>query len=127
MKSFCSFFTVFFFTSIIVTAISCSSKQDAISRLETLYAELQQNGGDYTADDWNAVLEEVNDIDEMLEQYQSEYSEEEIKEIGRLKGLCLAQITKCSASSFTGQLKNAMKEAEGIFEGFSEGLIDQKK
>ena len=124
MKRFCRFFKVFFFISVVVTAISCHSKQDAISRLETLYEELQQNGDEYTADDWDAVIAEVNDIDEMLKQYQSDYSEEEIREIGRLKGLCLAQITKCSVNSFADQLKDVMKEAEGIFEGFTEGLTN---
>ena len=90
MKRFCKTFIVLFFISIIVTTISCNSKQDAISRLETLYEELQQNGDDYTADDWDAVITEMNDIDNYIKQYQSDYSEEEIKEIGRLKGLCLS-------------------------------------
>ena len=127
MKRFCKTFIVLFFISIIVTTISCNSKQDAISRLETLYEELQQNGDEYTADDWDAVITEMNDIDNFIKQYQSDYSEEEIKEIGRLKGLCLAQITKYSVHSFKDKLNNVMKEAEGIFEGFTEGLTDQEK
>ena len=110
-----------------MTTISCNSKQDAISRLETLYEELQQNGDDYTADDWDAVITEMNDIDNFIKQYQSDYSEEEIKEIGRLKGLCLTQITKYSVHSFKDKLNNVMKEAEGIFEGFTEGLTDKEK
>lgn len=127
MKRFCRIITVFFYISIIVTTISCHSKQDAISRLEDLYEELQQNGGEYTSDDWDAVIAEMNDIDEMLKHYKSEYSEEEIKEIGRLKGLCLAHFAKYKVYSIKDQLKNVMKEAEGLFEGFTKGLTDKKQ
>ena len=56
---------------------------------------------------------------------ESEYTEEELKEIGRLKGLCLAQITKNSVHSFKNQLQDLMKEAEGLFEGFTTGLTDE--
>ena len=127
MKGFCRIITVFFYISIIVTTISCHSKQDAISRLEALYEELQQNGDEYTADDWDAVIAEMNDIDDFYKQYQSDYSEEEIKEIGRLKGLCLAQFAKYKVYSIKDQLKNVMKEAEGFFEGFTKGLIEKKQ
>lgn len=120
-------FTAFFFINIVATAISCNSKQDAISRLETLYEELQQNGEEYTADDWDAIITEMNDIDDVLKQNQSEYSDEEIKEIGRLKGLCLAQIAKYSVHSFKDQLKNVINEAEGMFEGLTEGLTDSRR
>ena len=65
MKRFCKTFIVLFFISIVVTTISCNSKQDAISRLEALYEELQQNGDEYTADDWDAVIAEMNDIDDV--------------------------------------------------------------
>lgn len=127
MKMFYRIFTAFFFISIVVTAISCNSKQDALSRLETLYEELQQNCDEYSADDWDAVIAEMNDIDDVLKQNQSDYSDEEIKEIGRLKGLCLAQIAKSSAHSFKEQLKNVINEAEGLFEGFTEGLTDSRR
>ena len=126
MKKLCKIFTELLFISIFIVALSCNSKQDAISQLETLCEELQENGDKYTIDDWDAAIAEMNDIDDMIKQYQSEYSEEELKEIGRLKGLCLAHFTKNSAHSLKNQLKNVMKEAEGIFEGFTEGLTDKE-
>ena len=120
-------FTAFFFICIVAITISCTSRQNAVSRLESLYEELQQNGKEYTADDWDAIITEMNDIDDVLKQNQSEYSDEEIKEIGRLKGLCLAQIAKYSVHSFKDQLNNVIKEAEGLFEGFTEGLTDSRR
>ena len=50
--------------------------------------------------------------------------DEELKEIGRLKGIYLAQLTKYSIKSFKNGLEDAMKEAEGIMEGFKQGFED---
>ena len=57
-------------------------------------------------------------IEREMEQYKGEYTDEEIKEIGRLKGILLAQYTKYSVKNIKNGVENAMKEAEGLIDGF---------
>ena len=61
--------------------------------------------------------------DDIIEQYKDEYTDEELKEIGRLKGILLAQYTKASVKSITSGVENAMKEAEGLVDGFLDGFF----
>lgn len=118
------------FTSIILCIIcvlfmiSCNSKQTPINNLVELAEELQTNASEYTEEDWQTTADELELIENEIEQYKSEYTDEELKEIGRLKGICLAQFTKYSIKAFKNGLDDAMKEVEGIMEGFTQGLKD---
>jgi hypothetical protein len=49
---------------------------------------------------------------------RKEYTNEELKEIGRLKGILLAQYTKNSFKSIKEDVESATKEAEGLIDGF---------
>ena len=97
---------------------ACSTKQGPINNLSSLAEEVQANGSNYTEEDWNAVAEELEVIESEMEQYKDEYTDEDIKEIGRLKGILVAQYTKESVKSITSGVENAMKEAEGFVDSF---------
>ena len=89
-----------------------------IGNLADLTEEVQANGSNYSAEDWKAVSNELDAIENEIEQYRDEYTDEELKEIGRLKGILLAQYTKFSIKSIKGGAKNAITEAEGLIDGF---------
>lgn len=110
----------------ILCTIGCHSKQSPINRLEKLSEEIQSNAQDYTKEDWKASAEELELIEDEIEQYKSEYTDEELEEIGRLKGICLAQFTKHSIRTFKDGFEDVIKEAEGLLEGFSQGLEDKE-
>ena len=59
-------------------------------------------------------------IEEELAKY--EYTDEELKEIGRLKGKCMGYLTKQSLKNLEKQIKDLTKELEGGIEGFLEVL-----
>ena len=105
-----------------IISSSCDSKQNALSRLEVLTEELQNNSKHYTQKEWDEASIEMDEIETLIEQNQSDYSEEDLKEIGRLKGICLAFFTKESARSLRENMKNLLIEAEGFVEGFKEGI-----
>lgn len=107
--------------------MGCHSKQTPINRLENLTEEIQNGAPNYTEEDWKTSAEELEQIEKEIEQYKSEYTDEELKEIGRLKGICLAQFTKHSFKTFKNGLEDAMKEAEGLIEGFSQGFGDKEE
>ena len=102
--------------------MGCHSKQTPINRLENLTEELRNGAPNYTEEDWRASAEELEMIETEIEQYKSQYTDEELKEIGRLKGICLAQFTKHSILTFKNDFEDAMKEAEGLMEGFTQGI-----
>ena len=104
---------------------ACLMKQGPISNLSDLTEEVQVNGSNYSEEEWNLVNEELEAIESEMEQYQDEYTDEELREIGRMKGILYAQYTKYSAKSFMKGLENAVKEAEGFVDGFMNGLSSE--
>ena len=112
-----------FCVSLFLSLSACSTKQGPINDLSDLAEEGQANGSNYSAEEWKIVKEELEVIDSEIEQYKDEYTDEELKEIGRLKGILLAQYTKASVKSITSGVENAMKEAEGLVDGFLDGFF----
>ena len=111
----------------VLCTISCHSKQAPINKLESFTEEIQNNAQDYTEEDWKASAEELEQIENEIEQYKSEYTDAELKEIGRLKGICYVQFTKHSIKTFKNGIENAMKEVEGMLEGFTQGFEDNEE
>lgn len=107
-----------FFVSLVFCLFACTTKMGPIGNLADLTEEVQANGSNYSAEDWKAVSNELDAIENEIEQYRDEYTDEELKEIGRLKGILLAQYTKYSIKSIKGGAKNAITEAEGLIDGF---------
>lgn len=99
---------------------SCDSSQSAIKDLEVLLNEIEENHQSYTEEDWEAMSLSYSAIEEELAKY--EYTDEELKEIGRLKGKCMGYLTKQSLKNLEKQIKDLTKELEGGIEGFLEVL-----
>ena len=110
--------TIMFCMSLVFCLLACSTRQGLISNLADLAEEVQVNGSNYSGENWRAVANELDAIESELEQYKGEYTDEELKEIGRLKGILLAQYTKYSVKLIKNGVENAMKEAEGLIDGF---------
>ena len=99
---------------------SCDSSQSAVKDLEVLLNEIEENYQFYTDEDWEAMSLSYSAIEEELAKY--EYTDEELKEIGRLKGKCMGDLTKQSLKNLEKQIKDLTKELEGGIEGFLEVL-----
>lgn len=112
---------------LVLCMMGCKSKHSPVNRLEYLTVEIQENAQNYTKEDWVTLIEELELIESEIEQYKSEYTDEELKEIGRLKGQCLAQFTKYSMETFKNGLIDVLKEAEGLIEGFTQEFDDNER
>lgn len=99
---------------------ACDSSQTAINDLETLLHEIETNYQSYTEEDWKNMSLSYSAIEEELAKH--EYTDEELKEIGRLKGKCMGYLTKQSLKDLEKQIKDLTKELEGGIEGFLEVL-----
>lgn len=100
--------------------ISCDSSQSAIRDLEVLLNEIEANYQSYSEEDWENMSLSYSAIEEELAKH--EYTDEELKEIGRMKGRCLGYLTKQSIKEIEKQLEDFGKELEGGIEGFWEVL-----
>lgn len=105
--------------------IACNSKQTPIDNLADLTEEIQNESAEYSQEDWEQTAQKFEMIELELSEFQSQYTDEELKEIGRLKGICLARFAKHSLRSLGTEIENALKEAKGIMEGFTDELSNK--
>ena len=101
---------------------SCNSKETPVDELDELTEEMTENSNEYSDDDWEEALSQYQQIEVALEKHRSDYTDEEIKEIGKKKGRCLALFAKRSAKDLKENLKDIIHEASGLIEGFTEGF-----
>lgn len=113
-------FTICLTFMILFGITSCDSSQSAIRDLEILLNEIEENHQSYTEEDWENMSLSYSAIEEELAKY--EYTDEELKEIGRLKGKCIGYLTKQSLKDLEKQIEDLTKELEGGIEGFLEVL-----
>ena len=99
--------------TIVALLFSCSSKRSPINELSNLSEEISTNGNSYNDEDWEAAAEKFEGITEELERYS--YSEEEQKEIGKLK----ARVYYLFGSKYgKNKLKQIFNELSGAAEEF---------
>ena len=100
---------------------SCESKETPISDLDDLIEEISENSEEYSDEDWEEAALQYQHIEDVLEKYQSEYSDKELRCIGEKKGKCLAFFAKRSVKKLQKNMEDLMYEASGIVEGFYGG------
>ena len=70
------------------------------------------------SEDWDYITMRYDAIEEKLSTYQ--FTDEELKEIGRMKGKCLGYMTQQSINNLEEEIRIFSKELEGGIEGFLE-------
>ena len=103
---------------------SCDSKETPVNELDDLTEEISENSKEYSDEDWEEATLQYQQIEADLEKHHSEYTDAELKEIGKKKGKCLAFFAKRSAKNLKENMEDMMHEASGLIEGFIEGLSE---
>lgn len=113
--------------SVFLTAIafslcfsSCETSKTPIEHLSSLVEQVEDRYDELTEDDWEKIFSEYEKIEEEMSEY--EFSDDELKEIGRLKGRIYAKMTKNAMKDFSKQIEELGKQIEGGVEGFFEEL-----
>ena len=99
---------------------SCETSKTPIEHLSSLVEQVEDKYDEFTEDDWEKILSEYEQIEEDLSKY--EYTDDELKEIGKLKGRIYAKMTKNALKDFSKQIEDLGKQIEGGVEGFFEEL-----
>lgn len=103
-------------------AIGCTSpEQRRINDLSALAEDIEQNGQYYTQDDWEAIAESYEELEEELTEYSQSYTPEQRREIGRLKARCHKAILSSTLGGIEDALNGVSDEMEGYLEEMSDG------
>ncbi len=97
--------------------VGCATAEERrVKSLQEFTEELQQNYSKYTEEQWETAATEYETITDALQ--EGRYTDEERREIGRLKGQCLAIFTQYAVGMYQQKLENATNELQGVLEGF---------
>lgn len=102
-------------------AIGCNT-YDPISELEAFSYELENNSSSYTIDDWKAAFQTYKDIIASMEGI--EFSEEEMREIGRINGVCMANLAKGAIVMAKDVTNTGLNFIDGLIDGFQSTFFD---
>lgn len=97
--------------------VACATPEEqSLRTLQELYKDMELNHENYTIEDWEKAQVDFEVITAQMKLHN--YTDEQLREIGKLKGKCSAYLTK-------GLFKRAEKgfvEFGGMLEGYLEGL-----
>lgn len=110
------------FAMLCITVMSCSERQSSIAELESFTQELKENSQYYDVEDWEFASQEFEKIIEELNNYRSEFSDDELRTIGRLKGECAVEFSHGAMIQLNNTLDDLSKEAEGFIDGISDSF-----
>jgi hypothetical protein len=95
-------------------------KESALNDLEAFTEQLKSGTDNYTQEDWDIAYNQFEAICTELD--NNEYTDDELKYIGKCKGECTAIFAKHFASDFKRSINRIGKEVEGFIEGVAEEL-----
>ena len=99
---------------------ACNPSQSSLDELQKFTERIEQKSPDWSDADWDDAAIYYSEICQTLDRY--DYTEEQLREIGKLKGRCLAQFAKHSFNEGTQGLHDSFIELGGAIEGLLEGL-----
>ena len=99
---------------------SCESKESCINDLKALVENVQENGGEFTEEQWDKANEKFGQLIEKINAYE-DLSEEEVKEVYKLQGQYSATVLKETGKNLKNQLKKAGEAINGFLDGLKEG------
>ena len=110
-------------TSFTLTLSAAEPKEKCIKKLEKLNKEVKKEAANFTDEDWDAVMEQYSAISDELKTY--EYTEEELRQIGKLKGRFLGMVAKKNLTKGSKALNDFLQQMGGFLEGLIEGTDDE--
>ena len=108
--------------SLVLTA--CNKQEQAIDDLRSFSEQLKEESAEYTQEDWQQAGDQYQQIVEEINQY--EYTDEQLKEIGRLQAVCIKQMSKGAMKLLRQNINSISKQLEGALEEFMSPDTDQQ-
>ena len=114
------FFIAVFFTLIFA---SCNNAGSKINSCENEITHAEENAKNYTAEDWKKLEDKMDALQNDVETNRDKFTDEQIKEIGKLQGRYFAVAVKKGINDF----QESVEDLGNQMEGFIEGITDTTK
>lgn len=108
---------------VMLTLVACNPAQSKIDDLQVLVTEVEAEYSEYTAEDWNGVTEAYEAI--LLDMQQYEYTVEQRKQIGRLKGKFEGLAMKFTLKNLPDAIEGAAGELMESVGGFLDEMSSE--
>lgn len=95
----------------------CNNVQSRLEKAEKAIEYAEQNKEDMTEKDWSALEKKMGELEIDLVQNREEYTDEQVKEIGKLQGRYFAVTVKKGINDFQESLKDIGNQMDGFIEG----------
>ena len=96
---------------------SCATKQGAVNDLRSFQQEIEVNGAMYSIKDWKKAAKSYARINKKIYKHYSDYTPQELEEVGRLNGQCAAAFAKGTAQNVTQKAQGAINLIKGLVDG----------
>ena len=116
LKSY-SFGTVALF---ICFLFSCNQPKSEIQSATKMIERAEQTNEALTKSDIEQLEKKMDQLQKNLDQNRDEYSDEQVKEIGKLQGRYTSLIVKKGINDFKKSVKDIGNQMEGFIEGMSD-------
>jgi len=101
---------------------SCATKESAVNKLRAFQQEINVNGVTYTLNDWKDKAEEYAKLNKKVIKHYSEYTAEELEEIGRINAECVTSFTKATTQKLGSTLEGAASLIKGVVDGVKSSI-----
>ena len=103
--------------------VSCQSREErTISDLRSIAEKIENKSDVMTTEDWSKLEKEFEAVIEKAK--DCEFTDEQLKEIGRLEAKITVEITKQAGKNLGKGLKDLFNMGKGLIEGISDELKD---
>jgi hypothetical protein len=102
---------------------SCSSSQSKMDKVSTMINYAEQNKEDMTEKDWSALEKKMGELEIDLLQNREKYTDEQVKEIGKLLGRYFAITVKKGINDFQDSMNDLGDQVEGFVKGFKSDIL----
>ena len=111
--------TLLFF-SLLIALSGCNNVQSRLDSAEKEIKYAEQNEKEMTENDWATLEKKMKEIESDLEQNREKYTDEQVKEFGKLQGRYFAIAVKKGLNDFQESVKDLGNQMEGFIEGFKD-------
>jgi hypothetical protein len=115
------------FLGLSVLTQSCDKKQSQIDQIDSIVKRAEQNKDVLSEMDWKNLDEKMQKLQYNLENNRKEYSEEQIRQVGKLQGKYAALLIKKELKDFQKSVNNLGSQMEGFIEGITDSSDNQNK
>lgn len=117
----------FLYFCLVLLAISCGSPQSKIDRVSTAIKNAEQQKEELTQEDYDELELKMEELNKDLEVNRKNYSDEQIKEIGKLQGRYTVLLLKKGLIDFKESVKDLGNQMEGFLEGITDTTNNKNK